>query len=252
MKKAVLMLAAGGLMLVTPSCKKGENDPFLSLSSRKARISGEWNVASYEWHNHQTDGSDSWTNTASFDGTNVTTTWAQTVGGTSTSGNGTDVITVSLADFIINKDGTYEMNWNQVEVHNDTDWGGNPTVETTTSSSWETGSWSFIGGAKDEYKKKERVVFNSTHSIVTDQTTTVTDLGGGATTTSVGNTNTSDNTYEIGENATIYDIDMLKGKEMTWVMVSGGTDMWSSTSSGGTTSSTTTSETTMTIQLTAK
>ena len=48
MKKVVLMLTLGGLMLATPSCKKGENDPFLSLSSRKARVAGAWDVTGWE------------------------------------------------------------------------------------------------------------------------------------------------------------------------------------------------------------
>jgi hypothetical protein len=31
-------------VLILPSCKKGENDPFLSLHSRKARVVGEWTL----------------------------------------------------------------------------------------------------------------------------------------------------------------------------------------------------------------
>lgn len=254
MKKSILMLAAGALLLATPSCKKGENDPFLSLSSRKARISGEWNVSSYESEWHFIDGSDSWHNTESFDGTNVTSTWSQTVSGTSSSGNGSDVITVSLFDFIINKDGTYEMHQNMVTVETGTDsWTGFDYTATTTSTYTESGSWSFVGKAKDSYKSKERVVMNATHTVGTDQTTTVTDIGGGTTNTNVGDTDTDDYTYEIGENASIFDIDMLKGKEMTLMLVSGGTNINSSTTStGSTTSSTTSDESMMTIQLTAK
>jgi len=248
MKKAFLMLAVGGVMLVTPSCKKGENDPALSLSSRKARISGEWNVASYEATTSDVDGTDLDKTTTSFDGTNVTSTWSSTSGGTTTLGTGSDVITVSLADMMINKDGSYEIHWNQVSVNTQTIFGF-VVVTTTTSTNTEMGSWSFVGKAKvDEYKNKERVVMNATHSVSTDQQTTVTDGG----TPSVGNTNTSDVTYEIGENSSIFDIDMLKGKEMTLMVVSGGIDIWSSAGSGGTSSSTTSSADTWTMQLTAK
>lgn len=253
MKKSILMLAAGALLLATPSCKKGENDPFLSLSSRKARISGEWNVSSFESESHNYDGSDSWHNTQSFDGTKITGTWSQTVSGTTTSGNDPDVVTVSLFDFIINKDGTYEMHQNMVTVSTGTNWLGYDYTDTETETYTESGSWSFIGKAKDEYKSKERVVFNATHVISSSQVTTVTDVGGGTTNTSVGDTDVSDNTYAIGENSSIWDIDMLKGKEMTFVSVGGGTNIWSSTTSGGTTTtSTTTDEYSMTIQLTAK
>ncbi len=254
MKKSILMLAAGALLLATPSCKKGENDPALSLSSRKARISGEWNVASYESESSTVDGNDSWHNTQSFDGTKITGTWSQTVSGTTTSGNDADVTTVSLFDFIINKDGTYSMNRNWVTVSSGTDtWTGFDYTDTETASYTESGSWSFIGKAKDEYKNKERVVMNATHTVWTSQTTTVTQLGGGITNTAIGNTNVNDDTYEIGENASIFDIDMLKGKEMTLMVVSGGVDKFTSTTSGGTSTTTQeTNESTMTIQLTAK
>jgi len=253
MKKSILMIAAGALLLATPSCKKGENDPFMSLSSRKARISGEWNVTGYSADWLSVDGSDSWSGTETFNGSTITGTYSNTVGGTTTSGNDPDTRTVSLYDVIINKDGTYEMHMNMVTVSTGTNWGGFDYTDTETETYTEMGSWSFVGKAKDEYKNKERVVLNATHVISTSQVTTVTDLTGGVTDTSVGNTNTSDDTYEIGENSSIFDIDMLKGKEMTWVRVSGGTNIFSSTTSGGTTTtSTTTDEYNMTITLTAK
>lgn len=39
-----LILAAA----LTQSCKKGENDPFMSLKSRDARITGDWELTSFE------------------------------------------------------------------------------------------------------------------------------------------------------------------------------------------------------------
>jgi hypothetical protein len=47
MKKTLLALCAAGLLMAAPSCKKGENDPTLSLKSRKSRLTAEWTVASY-------------------------------------------------------------------------------------------------------------------------------------------------------------------------------------------------------------
>jgi hypothetical protein len=41
---ALVMLLA--VVFILPSCKKGENDPFLSLHSRKARVVGEWTLSS--------------------------------------------------------------------------------------------------------------------------------------------------------------------------------------------------------------
>lgn len=40
---------------ILPSCRKGEGDPFLTLRSRKARITGEWKMdsrtSSYTYNN---------------------------------------------------------------------------------------------------------------------------------------------------------------------------------------------------------
>lgn len=46
--KIIIGLLILGIILPIASCKKGENDPFLSLRSRKARISGEWELESKE------------------------------------------------------------------------------------------------------------------------------------------------------------------------------------------------------------
>ena len=64
------MFAAAGLMLATPSCKKGENDPFMSLSSRKARFAGTWDMTAYEYSdgNEESDGDYQPTNATYSDG----------------------------------------------------------------------------------------------------------------------------------------------------------------------------------------
>lgn len=49
MKKLILILIAA--VIAAPffnSCKKGEEDPFLSFSSRKARLVGEWTIATFD------------------------------------------------------------------------------------------------------------------------------------------------------------------------------------------------------------
>lgn len=43
MKNTFAVMAIVGVTTVS-SCKKGENDPFLSLRSRKARVTGEWKL----------------------------------------------------------------------------------------------------------------------------------------------------------------------------------------------------------------
>jgi hypothetical protein len=42
----LLLLFVILISTILPSCKKGENDPFLTLRARKARITGEWRLTS--------------------------------------------------------------------------------------------------------------------------------------------------------------------------------------------------------------
>lgn len=82
-----------GILFVTlsllNSCKKGENDPFLSLRSRDARITGVWILSEYTR-----------VSTDTFNGSTVTSTYSISNGVDS---NG-DAITIKWE---INKDGTY-------------------------------------------------------------------------------------------------------------------------------------------------
>ena len=48
--KNSIKLAALALVIAATSfsgCKKGENDPFLSLKSRKSRAAGEWKLSAF-------------------------------------------------------------------------------------------------------------------------------------------------------------------------------------------------------------
>lgn len=116
------------------SCKKGENDPFLSLRSRKARVTGEWKLT--KGTITETDNSGGATNTD-------VTTYTET---TSSSGGVTTQYTETLT---IEKDNTFEV----VIVEN----GLTSTIR---------GNWYFSGKVKDEdLKKKEAIVFSETQYI---------------------------------------------------------------------------------------
>ena len=108
-----------------PSCKKGENDPFLSLRSRKARITGEWVLKSGNVTYTENDTND----VTTYDGTNAVS-----------SIYGSFPLTQKWK---INKNGTYER-----IVHN------NGNVFTTK------GIWTFGDKIKDaDIKNKETVTF---------------------------------------------------------------------------------------------
>ncbi|MCH2234854.1 MAG: hypothetical protein MK078_11445 [Crocinitomicaceae bacterium] len=240
MKKSILMLASAGLMIAAPSCKKGENDPGLSLSSRKARISNNWTVSAISSTYTETDGDgDSWSNTRTFDGTTNTLVSSNTSGGTTVSNTSTSTFTDYSV--VINKDGTYTMT--QAYTYSDDDsFGGFTTTTAHTVTITSSGSWSFVGKEKDSYKNKERVILNSLSFSYTDDvvSTTVDDSDGSTVGTPTTSSTTNSDVESHGQDIMIFDIDMLKGKEMTWMQTFDGSDSNSSTTGSTTISSSST------------
>ncbi|MFO0494149.1 MAG: hypothetical protein ACK50Y_01340 [Flavobacteriia bacterium] len=99
MKKNILFIALGLIIgsVTLTGCKKGENDPFLSLKSRDARITANWKLVKVESSDVSTDptGTDTYTNT--YDGTTMSSAY-----------NGTTYSTYSYSLSVeILKDGTY-------------------------------------------------------------------------------------------------------------------------------------------------
>jgi hypothetical protein len=125
---ALIAIIIAGMSTVT-SCKKGENDPFLSLRSRKARITGEWKLSQGTITSSFTSGSLSGSSTQIYTGSTCTS----------------DGNTYSYSENLtIKKDGTYE-----VVIVDD---GFVYTVK---------GLWFFAGKIKDlDIKNKEAVVFS--------------------------------------------------------------------------------------------
>ena len=77
MKNILILLFAFVCLVAIPSCKKGENDPFISFRSRDARITGKWKVVNYEL----IDNNNGSINTSSLNGSILT----ETINGNSTS-----------------------------------------------------------------------------------------------------------------------------------------------------------------------
>lgn len=140
MKKHILKLSLLSLALVAvgtfAGCKKGENDPGISLKSRKSRLTGEWKLTKGE--------------AKSTSGGNTTTVTFTETSATQVSGGTTTNFTYSM-EYKFEKDGTYTLN--EVATYP----GGSP--ETTK----EVGRWAFIGGNKSaDYKNKEALLLSST------------------------------------------------------------------------------------------
>jgi hypothetical protein len=91
---AILVHALASPMFV--GCKKGANDPGLSLKSRNSRLIGEWKLVSFEGTYQGVSGGSAYTTTYKFDGNNYTASSS----GSSVSGTGS--FTMEIA-----KDGIY-------------------------------------------------------------------------------------------------------------------------------------------------
>jgi len=104
MKKTILNLGLLLLMgvMTLQSCKKGENDPFLSLKSRDSRITGTWVLKSKDF---------SQTQSATSNGVTITDVTTQSYDGsllTDVQNGNTNTVSFS-SEMTINKDGTYTI-----------------------------------------------------------------------------------------------------------------------------------------------
>ena len=177
--KKLLFLAAGALVLTAnlSSCKKGENDPFLSLKSRKARVTGEWTVTKMEGTYSNVNSENPLLNssgTSTYDGTTATGTY--TFAGNTTA---EDPQTYTQT-FTFEKDGTFSM-----------------IYAVGTSSYTVEGNWIFLGKNKNaELAKKEAILLTITKEVNTEDGVSETE------------------TFTGYNNTMTFLIDQLKSKEM--------------------------------------
>ena len=213
-----------GLLVVAavlPSCKKGDDDPFLSLRSRKGRVAGDWTVDARVKTETQSNSSSSTstTTTTTISGSN----WTQT------HSNSSDVHTGAVTfTFKFDKDGK----WSSVYELTETDNTGGVTT-TSVEHTESSGIWNFLGKIGDAKNKENMSV--STTSETTKTTFTSTFFPS--------STNVTTKTYSENENVEIWKITELKNKEM---MVEMTIDNSSVTNSGST--SKTSGSTTMTLK----
>lgn len=130
MKKVISIIFVALLCIaVLPSCKKGENDPAVSLRSRKARVAGEWTVTSGEGKYVET-GSFPYNSSWTFDGSLYTETYS----------SGSNSVRRTI-DYVFDKDGTFKFT--------DTEDGEVTTIE---------GVWNFASGVGETKKKSQLVL----------------------------------------------------------------------------------------------
>ncbi len=198
--KSLLYLVV--LSLVFPlieSCKKGENDPFLSLSSRKSRVEGTWTVSKMTGTNTSSTIMGIATlitnATMNYDGSTETIeVSAGSAGSTPTTSYDTSHYTNS---YTFTKDGTFENNM-------DYDFPDDPDDDEVIK---RTGIWTFSGGTGD-IKNKENLILSTTALDLTE-------IENGNTTTAnyTYNGNYSED-YDGNPINTVFSIKQLKNKEM--------------------------------------
>ena len=145
----VLLLSALVIAGSFSGCKKGENDPFLSLRSRKSRLEGNWVIVKEEVSETNINGSTTEIMQSVYDGEMKVPTTTTTVGTIST----TVIDTVKYTfNFDIKKDGNYKItaaNENKIDI-------------VTTE-----GTWLFLGKSKlNDLKNKEAILLTTTKQVV--------------------------------------------------------------------------------------
>ena len=145
----VLLLSALVIASSFIGCKKGENDPLLSLRSRKSRLEGNWVIVKEEVSETNINGSTTEIMQSVYDGEMKVTTTTTTVGTIST----TVIDTVKYTfNFDIKKDGNYKMiaaNENKIDI-------------VTTE-----GTWLFLGKSKlNGLKNKEAILLTTSKQVV--------------------------------------------------------------------------------------
>lgn len=241
MKKLILLSL---LFVVVLSCKKGSDDPFLTVRSREARLEGEWKVSSFS---ENLDGVDS-----EFDTDGATIVFdknglfSMTLAGSaqinSTETSSSETFSETATTIQGHTTSYYDTTWTNVITGN------------SEFSAISIGDWVFLGKSGD-YKNKERLLVNVTASDVSETSTTttvvtteVTQLDsifvdevslpfiGVITPASVSAETTTSSSSEVnpnvvesytvstasvsGENSIIFTISQLKNNEMvlTWVV----------------------------------
>ena len=139
-KIALVALTVSSVSFV--GCKKGEGDPFLSLSTRKARLAGEWKVTKGEGGRTYSFASVNFTETLTYDGTTETVVTTTSAG----SSTNTDKYTWEMT---FDKDGSFTVTMTDNN-------GSSPVVQTMS------GQWNFTGGVGEAKSKSQVVMYTET------------------------------------------------------------------------------------------
>jgi hypothetical protein len=171
--------------------------------STKGKVSNEWKVTSLEdVQSSVNSNNDHSTSTLSMTETTVTNTDVNTPA-TGPSSTDSETGTINKNEFVIKKDGTWSWLMDVTYVNGSS---------TTNQLIEQIGTWSFVGKTKgDDFKKNERVLFNTLISNGTE-TTMVNQV--------IVDTYSDHVTYATGNNTMIYTITESKKNKLELEMES--------------------------------
>ncbi len=215
---AIILLA---LPIVFSGCKKGDEDPFLSFRSRKARLCGTWTVSNLNSEIVRKEN-------------NISTKTITTV----ESGSWKQVITIQSSDstrtlsgkivvdpgqeegtytFFFDKNGkarmVYKYEFDEDQSGEDDD---EAVIHRTEVTEEMSGDWEFLTGIDNEYKNKERIAFIIEEEKTTTKVSEIisSDDEGGASIPRTISTNVASDRYAKGEYSVVYNIVELRNKEV--------------------------------------
>ncbi len=223
---ALLVLVLSSI-LVFDGCKRGDDDPFFSFRSRKARVTGDWAFETLDSKVTQYFSDPDYQAVITFklsgDNISIKTDSINTPHDTSKTLNG--IIKEAYYNFDKNSKMKYlfhyQLTWEKTVTDENTNWTTYDKVVTTIKEE-ASGSWNFLSNveknAVEKYKNKERLSlvfenFQTKTDVVTTQR--VLDQDGVLVSNSYDySTESHANTYANGENAQIWVLRELRNKKI--------------------------------------
>ncbi len=211
--KAINYLILG--LVIFSSCKKGEEDPALTLATRTARICGEWQLSTIESASTYNIGEEDQLEVKiNGDGNHISelqvwgkdSVWIES--------------SINSYTFTINRDGTWSK-FIDVNVSRKLRVFGSFTTATTTyrRETTSTGTWAFTRKTKGKYENKEQVQFVENEYTQMEFDGTVSydeDKNDNPPTIETFSGSGFKTTTEHVSSGLVYDLVMLKSKEMKW------------------------------------